>query len=146
MLAGSCLAVGLRLLIGVIGIVDSLQEGTTGNGRGGDGIYLSAILGYYEGLGRCQSDDAALAVGLEPFVGLGTQSRCLSMFQEGIAQDGAVGIESYEDAQLTAEAVGSALYGSTEVLLVGILGVIDDESQFLAFIIWLLHGVGAGDG
>ena len=68
------------------------------------------------------------------------------MFQEGIAQDGAVGIESYEDAQLTAEAVGSALYGSTEVLLVGILGVLDNERQFLTFIIWLLYGVGTGDG
>ena len=68
------------------------------------------------------------------------------MLQQRIAEDLAFGVEAHEHLQVTAEAARGRFYGSTEVLALSVLRLIDDIREFLALGIVLTYGVGLGDG
>ena len=73
LLGGTCCCICRRGLESGIGIVHCEQEGTRGNGRGGNGIYLTTVLRYGKRIGWRLSDNVALLALLEPLVGLGTR-------------------------------------------------------------------------
>ena len=88
----SALSVGCMIvLICRVSLVDSLEEGTRGDGRGCDGIYVATILVDLEvALGNALADDVSLAVFLKPRGSLGAKSWRLSVLQYGITGDGAI--------------------------------------------------------
>ena len=64
------------------------------------------------------------------------------MLQQCVAQNLAFGVEAHEHLQVAAKAACCAFNGSAEVLLAGILGLVDDEGEFLSLRVVLADGVG----
>jgi len=106
---------------------------------------LTTVLGYCQWLLGILADDVTLLTLLEPLVGFGAESWCLSMFEERIAQDIAFGIETYKYLQVATETTCGTFDSSTQILALSILGLVDNIGEFLALGIVLLHGVGPGD-
>ena len=96
------------ILSGINGVclVDCLEECARGDGRSGDGVDVATVLVHRERFCGSLADDASLAVGLEPLVGLGSQSGCLGGLQYCISKHLALGVKAHEYLQVAAESHG----------------------------------------
>ena len=149
MLSGSGLRIGRGSILDVltvlhisgIGIVDSLEEGTTCDGRSCNRIHITTILRYGERGDRVLTNDVTLFALLEPLIGLGAQSWGFSVFQECIAQDSASLVKAYQYLEVATEATCSTLYGSAIGLTV-VFNSVNDKELFLSLAISLRQGIG----
>ena len=81
-------------------------------------------------------------------VGIGTNSRSLCVFQQGIAENLTFGIETDKHFQITTETARRTLYGSTEIFTLGILRRVNPvKGDYNAFMLpagGILMAVGIG--
>ena len=101
------------MLVGLIGLVDSLQEGSRRDGGSRDGVHLSPILADCERTGLT-ADDVSLLPLLEPGVGLGSKAGGLCMFEKRVARDDTLRVEPNKHLQIAAEPLCHTLHGSAK--------------------------------
>ena len=128
------LSVGCMIvLICRVSLVDSLEEGTRGDGRGCDGIYVATILADLEvAIGKALADDVSLAVFLEPLVCLSSKTWGFGSLKNGVAKNCALGIEAYKNLEVATEAHCGALDSRTKIGTVCGVYIVDSKDALLA--------------